>query len=515
MRTYKNPILAGFYPDPSICRVGEDYYLVNSTFAYFPGVPIFHSKNLVDWEQIGHVLTRRSQVELEGCTISGGIYAPTLRYHKGKFYVITTNVRQCGNFYVTAERPEGPWSEPIILPAEGIDPTIFFEGEKAYYLGTREKTPDISQYYGDNEIWLQELDLDKGELIGEKHVLWEGAMRGVEWPEGPHLYKIGDYYYLMIAEGGTGLNHSITVARSKKLFGPYEGNPRNPIITHRHLGKYYPIINVGHGDLVNTQNGEWWMVLLASRPCEGYCNLGRETFLVPVTWEDEWPVVNIGRGIIEEEMKVPDLPMGERKLESTCDHFTGKILGKQWMFLRNPSEETYSLERKEGYLSLKLRPETIFGTESPSFIARRQQHITFRVSTSLIFTPENEFEEAGVVLIQNEKFNLRYVRCLKEGKQTLCVIQCVRGEESILASCEVETAQIYLTVIEHGQKLEFLYGKDENCTDRLINQVDASFLSTEKAGGFVGTCIGMYASSNGKYSTQYAEFEWFEYLGQS
>ena len=513
MKTYCNPILSGFYPDPSICRVGEDYYLVNSTFAYFPGVPIFHSKNLVDWEQIGHVLTRRSQVELEGCKVSEGIFAPTLRYHEGKFYMITTNVGHCGNFYVTAEYPEGPWSDPIILDAEGIDPTIFFDEDKAYYLGTREKDKEVSKYYGDNEIWLQELDLDKGKLIGERHILWEGAAKHAEWSEGPHLYKVGEYYYLMIAEGGTGFNHAITVARSKKLFGPYESNPRNPILTHRHLGRLYPIINTGHGDLIETQNGQWWMVLLGSRPYQGYCNLGRETFLVPVSWEDGWPVVNPGKGIVEKEMEVPNLPEGVQRIESACNHFMGTKLGKQWIFLRNPSEDMYNLGRRKGYLSLKLSPMTIFETTSPSFIARRQQHINYRVSIILEFTPLNESEEAGIVLMQNEDFNIRYVRSIRAGHQKLCVLARERGEEVLLASCDFEEKQVYLAIVERGQKLEFLYGTDESCEKVLINQIDASILSTEKAGGFVGTCIGMYASSNGKESDQYAEFGWFEYLG--
>lgn len=513
MNTFKNPILPGFYPDPSICRVGEDYYLVNSTFAYFPGVPIFHSKNLVDWEQIGHVLDRKSQVELEGMGSGDAIYAPTIRYHKGKFYMINTNVRKWGNFYVTADRPEGPWSEPIILNAEGIDPTIFFDGDKAYYLGTKEKSPEERRYYGDNVVWLQELDLEKGQLVGDVHILWEGALKDVEWPEGPHLYKKDGYYYLMIAEGGTGLNHAITIARSESLFGPFVGNPRNPILTHRHLGKHYPIINTGHGDLVETQNGEWWMVLLASRPCEGYCNMGRETFLVPVTWEDGWPVVNEGKGIVEAEMQAPNLTKQPLKAKRACEHFSGNSLGMEWIFLRNPEEDMYSLERRKGYLSLKLQEETIMGTKSPSLVVRRQQHTSYRIATELTFMPTQNGEEAGMMLIQSGKFNIRYVRRQINGKQELAVIKIEKGEETTLASCELNTLETYLTIIQEGQKLQFLYGEDETCSHQLIADVDASLLSTEKAGGFVGTCLGMYASSNGKPSEKYAEFDWFEYLG--
>ena len=195
MRTFHNPILPGFYPDPSICRVGDDYYLVNSSFSYYPGVPIFHSKDLVHWEQIGHVLERESQLPLGGSPQSGGIYAPTIRYHEGTFYMVTTNVSGIGNFYVTATNPAGPWSEPIILEeAGGIDPSLFFDDDgKAYYIGTVGKDEKVSKYWGDNVIYLRKLDLEQGKLVGETHVLWEGAFKESVWAEGPHLYKKDGY----------------------------------------------------------------------------------------------------------------------------------------------------------------------------------------------------------------------------------------------------------------------------------------------------------------------------------
>ena len=512
MTTFKNPILSGFYPDPSICRVGEDYYLVTSTFVYYPGVPIFHSKDLVNWKQIGHVLTRESQINLEGSRHSEGIYAPTIRYHKGLFYLITTNVRKCGNFYVTAKHPEGPWSDPIVLKAEGIDPTIFFDEDRAYYLGTREKTEDKSRYYGDNEIWLQELDLEKGELIGKQYVLWEGALKDAVWPEGPHLYKKDGYYYLMIAEGGTAYHHAITIARSKELTGKYEGNPSNPILTHRHLGRDYPIINVGHGDLIETQDGDWWMVLLGSRPYGGiYCNMGRETFLVPVSWEDGWPVVSPGKGIVEEEMQVPKLPQGEIGYEKARDHFESDQLDMKWIFLRNPSPDIYSLTRRESYLSLKLRPQMIVKNENASFIGMRQRHKSFSMSVALEFMPNEENEVAGVVLIQNKDFQYRYERALISGKQIIRLIKREGGMEETIAEHLYEGKRVYLMVVAYEQALNFSYGKDESCSTVLATDIDARLLSTERAGGFVGTCIGMYASSNEKESNTYAEFDWFEY----
>ena len=297
-RTFRNPILSGFYPDPSICRVGGDYYLVTSTFEYFPGLPIFHSRDLVHWQQIGHVLDRPSQLPLDGIRPSGGLYAPTIRYSHGVFYVINTLVdgtTRSGNFIVTTTDPAGPWSEPTWLDnAPGADPSLFFDEDgRVWYTGNR--MAQNSQFEGHTEVWLQELDLATLSLIGEPQVIWDGAVRGAVWAEASHIYKIDGRYYLLAAEGGTAHHHAVCVARSDVITGPYEGNRGNPILTHRHLGLDYPIVGTGHADLVDTPSGEWWMVLLAMRPYGGYYyNLGRETFLAPVRWEDGWPIVSPG-----------------------------------------------------------------------------------------------------------------------------------------------------------------------------------------------------------------------------
>lgn len=515
MRNFSNPILPGFYPDPSICRVNEDYYLVTSSFAYYPGVPIFHSKDLVNWKQIGHVLERSSQLHLEGAEHSGGIYAPTLRYHEGIFYMITTNISGEGNFYVTATRPEGPWSDPIVLEAEGIDPSLFFDEDgRVYYVGTREKSKEVSRYYGDNEIWLQELDIKQGRLIGEKYVLWQGAFHNAVWPEGPHLYKKDEYYYLMIAEGGTGHEHSITIARSKQIIGPYEGNPANPILTHRHLGRHYPIVNVGHGDLVQIQDGTWWMVLLGSRPYGGhYRNLGRETFLVNVIWENGWPIVNEGKGIVEEMSKAPDLPWFEVMPEDACTHFIGSELSDKWISLRGPKEDFCSLGAREGYLRIKLRPESIKELVHPSLICLRQQHQDFIVSTLLEFTPDTINEVAGLVLIQNERYHFRYEYGMQQSDTVIRLIKCEAGKDKLIAESQFSDSPICMKIVGRGQNFNFYYGSNPEQMYELVTGVDASILSTDKAGGFVGTCIGMYASSNGKMSKNYADFGWFEYKG--
>lgn len=293
--------MPGFYPDPSVCRADGYFYMVHSTFAYFPGIPIFRSKNLADWEQIGNVLTRSSQIPLQGCGHSKGIYAPTIRYHDGIFYVITTNVSGGGNFIVTAENPAGPWSEPYYLEgAEGIDPSLFFDDDGVcYYIGQRENSVG-SRYYGDCEIWIQKLDLQKMRLVGAAKPVLTGFQKNAVWPEGPHLYRRGEYYYILHAESGTAFHHSVMAARSRQVFGPYEYCPCNPILTHRHLGKDYPVTSVGHADLFDDGHGNWYAVALGCRPQKGYTLTGRETFLAKVAWEDGWPVINPGIGRLEE-----------------------------------------------------------------------------------------------------------------------------------------------------------------------------------------------------------------------
>ena len=248
MTSYRNPVLPGFYPDPSVCRVGEDYYLVTSTFEFFPGVPVFHSRDLVHWEQIGHALTRASQLPLREAPPSGGIYAPTIRYHDGVFYMVTTNVSYGGNFYVTATDPAGPWSDPIYVDQAGIDPSLLFDDDgKVYFLSN-----------GNGCMSICEIDIRTGEKLAPTRPSWRGT--GGRYPEAPHLYKIDGLYYLMIAEGGTEYGHMETIARSISPYGPWEPSPRNPILTNRNTEQNMPIQGTGHADLVQTQNGDWYAV---------------------------------------------------------------------------------------------------------------------------------------------------------------------------------------------------------------------------------------------------------------
>ena len=516
-RSFRNPILPGFYPDPSICRVGEDYYLINSTFEFFPGLPIHHSRDLVNWRPVGHVLTRPSQLNLDGIRASAGLYAPTIRHHDGTFYVINTLIdgaKEKGNFIVTAPGIEGPWSDPNWLnDAPGIDPSLLFDDDGRVWLTGNRLLPE-GAYRGQCEIWLQELDLKDMQLSGPKYSLWEGALKRAVWSEGPHLYKINGLYYLMTAEGGTGHDHAVTVARSEKVTGPYEGCPRNPILSHRHLGLDYPIVGTGHADLVDTQNGEWWMVLLAMRPNGGYFyNLGRETFLTPVRWEDGWPIVNPGKGRVEFETPAPSLPEKGWPTLPACDQFEAQTLGLEWNFLRTPREPFWSLSERPGHLRLRLRPQTLAEPVNPSFVGRRQQHINFSARAVMEFTPRTANECAGIVLLQNNDFHFRFIVTL-EDSPVVCLVKREKGEEKILARQPIRAGRVYLKVTAAGQAYSFYIATDYENWQPVAEDVDGRILSTPVAGGFIGAYIGMYASSNGKPGDNFTDWDWFEYAGE-
>lgn len=521
INTFHNPVIPGCYADPSICRVGEDYYLVTSSFEYFPGVPIFHSKDLVNWRQLGHVLDRPSQLDLDGTPCSKGIYAATIRYHEGVFFVITTFVESITgarkNFYVTALNPEGPWSEPVWLEdAPGIDPSLFFDDDGRCYFMANRRPPEGQQYPKHMEIWIQELDVEKGQLVGPKFSLWDGALKFIHAQEGPHMYKLNGYYYLLIAEGGTGHTHSVTVARSEALLGPYENCKRNPILTHRHLGNHHLVTNVGHADMVQTQDGEWWMVCLGSRPYGGYYrNLGRETFLVPFIWEDGWPVVNPGKACVELEMPRPSLAEHRWPAKPACDHFDTENLAMEWNFIRTPRDAFMSLTERPGYLRLKLKPETMTDLVNPSFIGRRQQHIRFAARTLLEFYPQSASETAGLVLLQNDEFQYRVEYSCHEQSGRVCLVQRTDGVDRIMvehAAPLAEGSKLYLKLEAIGQNFNFYYATQAEEWQVLLENVDGTILSVDVAGGFSGTYIGLFASSNGQSSANYADFDYFEYL---
>jgi alpha-N-arabinofuranosidase len=420
-----------------------------------------------------------------------------------------------GNFIVTAEDPAGPWSNPYWLEdAPGIDPSLLFDDDgRVWYVGNRHKFE--GHYQGHCEIWLQELDLEEMQLTGPRHSLWDGALKGAVYAEGPHLYKINGLYYLLIAEGGTGHDHAVTIARSEAITGPYEVNPRNPILTHRHLGRNYPIVGTGHADLVETQYGEWWMVALAMRPYDGYFyNLGRETFLTPVRWEDDWPLVSPGTGRIEFEYTVPNLPEQRWLATPACDQFEGTFLSHHWNMLRTPREPFWSLTDHYGHLRLYLRPEALSERVNPSFVGRRQQHINFTASTALDFEPQSSNECAGLVLLQNEDYQFRLV-CTQddEGQRIVRLISRFKGVETTVNEATVGQGRLTLKVEALGQAYSFYIASSPEHWKTVGERLDGRLLSTPVAGGFAGAYIGLYASSNGSSSSSYADFDWFEYRG--
>lgn len=517
-----NPVLSGFYPDPSICRVGRDFYLVNSTFAYFPGIPVHHSRDLVHWTQIGNVIDRLDQLSFEGAGISRGLFAPSIRHHNGTFYVLCTNIDNGGNFIVTAKDPAGPWSDPVwFKDAQGIDPSIFFDDDgSAWYVGTR-PAPEGVKYNGNWEVWTQQIDLKTLSLVGPTHGLWRGALRECIWPEGPHLYKINGYYYLMIAEGDTGMDHAISIARSKTLTGPWVGKASNPILTHRHLGRNAELINVGHGDLFDDGEGNWWMVLLASRPYGGTCNLGRETYMVPVRWEDDWPLASADTGLVEKTYVLPAAFEAFAKAEAAktvtvprpaCEHFDSKTLPQDWLILRTPPVPVFDLEKRPGWLGLPLLAGTVRGTEPVAFAALRQRHMSWSLSALFDFTPTAENECAGLALLQNERFNYRLEIGQTGGKDVIRLVRSCGDTDEVLASVPRPQGKVtVLTAWAEGQNLSFGFAASGEKPAILATGVDGTILSTEKAGGFVGTVLGVFASGNGKASANRAEVDWVEY----
>ncbi len=523
---YNNPILSGFYPDPSICRVGKDFYLVNSTFAYFPGIPIFHSTDLLHWKQIGNAIDRPGQLNYDGHQISKGLFAPTIRHNKGIFYILCTLIETGGNFIITAENPAGPWSDPIWLTdANGIDPSIFFDDNgKVWYCGTR-PAPEGEAYPGNYEIYIQEINLTllavgKNPLTGKSTGIWRGALRDVIWPEGPHIYKKNDWYYLLHAEAGTSVDHAVCVARAKNIFGPWEGKKSNPILTHRYLGKNTDIINVGHADMVDDPNGNWWMVLLASRPFYGVCPLGRETFMVPFHWEDDWPCISSKSGLVELEYPLPPLPASNTapvwSYETACDHFTD-TLPIDWLTLRMPANKydaAFSLKNRPGALRLFTKAETLRDLGHPAFAGKRIKHKNWTFSACMEFSPRTAGESAGIVLLQSEDYQYRFeIFSNSFGKPSIRLIRAAGKADEIITAgeCLAPESHTVLAVCCEEMALSFFYGKDQYSLTCFEEHVDARILSSEYAGGFVGTLAGVFASGNGKDTGHYADVLWTEY----
>jgi xylan 1,4-beta-xylosidase len=510
---YRNPILPGFYPDPSICRAGDDFYLINSTFAYSPGIPIFHSRDLVNWTQIGNVIHRPEQLNYDGLGVSRAIFAPALSYHKGTFYVICTQVDGGGNFVVTATDPRGPWSDPTWLSFEGIDPSLFFDSDGRAWLVNNGAPDEKPRYNGHRAIWLQEFDPAAKKLIGPRKVLVNGGVdlsKKPIWIEGPHLYKRGEWYYLCCAEGGTSDGHSQVILRSKTVDGPFVPWEQNPILTQRDLDGSAPgaVTSTGHADLVIGPDGNWWSIFLGCRPYEGkFYATGRETFLLPVTWtHDGWPVILApGKRVpfVETSPVVHGKPVARnsalRPLNGNFtdrDEFNQPALDLSWIMLRQPHTTWWKLDpRNGGQLELTAQTEKLSGKGNPSFLARRLQHQRFNAQTELT-VPAATALSAGMVAFQNETHHF-YLGIKRLNDHELRVfLERYNGGSApeLVASKDISTtSQLTLRITGEIAQGSFAYAPDGKTWTVLTENVDLRVLTTHVAGGFVGAVLGVHA----------------------
>ena len=529
---FSNPIIPGGYPDPSICKVGDTFYIVNSSFEYFPGLPIHKSKDLINWELIGYGLHRKSQVNstvnLIDVQSNGGIHAPTIRHKDGVYYIITTNVyydeekgkADMVNFIITAENPAGPWSDPIhIVGAPGIDPDLFFDDDgKVWYVGNQ--MPENPNFDGEGEIWLQELDLSEFKLVGEKHLLWRGACGGV-WAEGPHMYKKDGRYYLLIAEGGTSFNHAVMVALSDNIEGPYISNPRNPIITSRHLSYDNWVNSTGHGDIIELDDGRNYMVLLGIRnQIERGSNMGRETFIVPLTWEREpfewkeikhlWPVVSPETGRVEILNNVVFNNTIQNNDRSFTDNFETESLHLNWNFRRHPLEDIYQINKEESRLNLLCHPNKIKERGRAALLGFKQTESDFEYLTQMYFYPNSSDSEAGISLFQKDDNYINFTLIKQLGKHFLQAYVVKKGE--ILTSVKKELKQyqgnIKFKVIAE-KNLYKLYYSTKGMHFNLFTTFEGSLL---KSNGYTGAHLGVYATGNGKKNQDFASFDYVNYL---
>jgi alpha-N-arabinofuranosidase len=532
--TFTNPIITGGYPDPSICKVGDTFYLVNSSFEYFPGLPIHKSKDLINWKLIGHGLHRESQasstVNLVDVQSNGGIHAPTIRYNKGVYYIISTNVyydaekkkADMVNFIITANNPAGPWSDPIhIEGAPGIDPDLFFDDNgRVWYVGNQ--APENPSFDGEGEIWLQELDLNEYSLIGERHLLWRGACGGV-WAEGPHMYKKDGKYYLIIAEGGTSFNHAVMVAMSENIEGPYISNPRNPILTSRHLSYDNWVNSTGHGDIIELDDGRYYIVFLGIRnEINRGSNMGRETFIAPLSWEREpfewkenkdlWPVVSPISGKIEKVNKVIFENSVQENSNNFRDDFNSKHLNLKWNFRRIPLEDIYSLSKRAGYLRMYCNQNIIKERSRAALMGFKQKETDFEYFVNMNFNPEKDKAEAGVSIFQKDDNYINFTVFKNEEK--IFIKMYAFQNDKIISVYEQEIVdykgKIKLKISSEEGEYKFLYST-RGFRYRLFTKIKNDIV---KSVGYTGAHIGLYATSNGDKSNDYADFDYIDYTSK-
>ncbi|BFT31437.1 glycoside hydrolase family 43 protein [Alteromonas sp. D210916BOD_24] len=506
---FRNPVLPGFYPDPSITRKGKDFYLVTSTFAYTPGLPIFHSKNLVDWRQVGFALTRQSGIDFDGLSISRGIFAPTIRYYNDVFYLITTAVDSGGNFLLTARDPAGPWSKPIWLKeVGGIDPDLFFDDNGKAYVTHNDAPPGEPLYNGHRSIWMWELDLTtKSVVAGTRRLLVDGGVdisQRPVWIEGPHIYKKDGWYYLICAEGGTGPQHSQVIFRTRSLDLPFEPYAGNPILTQRHLP--FPRENAvdaaGHADFIQGPDGRWFSVFLATRPYgDNRYNTGRETFLLPMQWEDDWPtILTPDKAIPLSLLKpYPEIEGQSTNFNSWRDDFSEPQLSWRWQGVRTFDRSWLTLE--DDQLHLAPLAASLSTVEQVAYIGVHQAHSSYEVSTSVL-VPDDEDISGGLVAFQSEAFHYFLGVSRAEKGARVFIERTIEGDSAVIATESLSVAAgepVYLRISGHEGEIQFYFGDMSGYTGipshkeiPAAKKLDGRLLSTQTAGGFVGTTLGLH-----------------------
>jgi len=504
---YRNPVLHGFYPDPSVVRAGRDFYLVTSTFAWFPGIPVWKSRDLVHWRQIGNAIDRPGQLDFKRLGLSRGVFAPSIHYRAGTFYIVNTCVDCGGNFIVTAKDPAGPWSGPVWLPEleGGIDPALFFDDDGSAWLINNGPPPGQPLYEGHRAIWLQRIDIKTLKPFGPRTMLVNGGVdisRKPVWIEGPHILKKDGWYYLTCAEGGTAEGHSQVVFRSRRPDGGFVPFGGNPILTQRDLprNRPMPITSAGHAQLVDTPDGRWWATFLATRPYEGdFYNTGRETFLLPVTWSDGWPRITRPGETIAYVHRAPALAAGAAPATAgafrSFENFRGPALPFHWMQMRNPTSRWWHLSGSG--LRIDGRPVRLGDNGNPSLLARRQQHMNAEAATELRTCP-GEGEEAGLAALQNDDY--WYLLALaRSGGATKLVLKRRAGPGDPAAGKVMAEAPfrcrdaVRLRIEAKGPVYRFSYAAKGGEWRRLGGEQDGTLLSTKTAGGFVGAVFGLYA----------------------
>ncbi|MEM9895556.1 MAG: family 43 glycosylhydrolase [Bacteroidota bacterium] len=510
-QTYQNPILPGFHADPSICRAGDYYYLVNSTFEYFPGVPIHRSKDLVNWELVGHVVTRNSQLDMEGYKASAGIHAPTIRYHQGTFYVVFTNISFKGieNLLFTADSTMSRWSDAITITQGrpwGIDPDIFFDDDGKCYFMTNRKHPGKEPYRKYREIAVQELDLNTMELVGETWIIGSGNVKGATSTEGPHLYKKDGLYYLIVAEGGTGTNHAVTISSSESISGPYEPCPYNPILTHRFMQKNIELRNLGHADLVQTPEGDWWMVFLGVRyKTSNKPFTGRETFLVRVDWSRKYPVVNPGYSQVQYTYPLPEGVESQYRSDVFIDDFSDGSPDLSWTCLRAAND--FAVVTPKNELKIALQPSTISELTSPSFLGKRVESASFDAEIDLRLDKLKEGEEVGMVLLADNEDFVKMVFT----KSNLRLVESENTEVKVLKKVSYEGKDHKLIFRLRDQRLSAYFQKADGELVSLGVDLEAKSLSNYR---YTGLFVGPYGSSNGQKTKTAFYVKRFEYANE-